>query len=150
MKKTYQIISNNTIPNNLKKTIVYYNECGIEETKENYSENYKIRNGYTEFYLTKEVPVLYQSLSEEIKELYLLIIKNEIFCDDEGELNSLGKEELKNKIRNLYSNKISNINGMREYVERFIIDSTSLPQNITDERESLKTEYHDLINYLGL
>jgi len=150
MKKTYQIISNNSTYDDLKKTIVYYDEYGIEETKENYTENYTIRDGYKEIYLTKEVPLLFQSLSDEIKKLYLLTIKNDSLCDDNGELNYLGKEELKNKIRKLYSNKISNIDGMREYVERFIIDSTSLPQNIIDDRESLKTEYHDLINYLGL
>lgn len=45
------------------------------------------------------------------------------------------------QIRLEYSNKISSIVGMREAVERFIIDSTPIPAEILAERDRLKAEY---------
>jgi len=80
----------------------------------------------------------------------LTVITNENYLDSDGNLNVLGKESLKKEIRLVYSKKISNIVGLQEYVERNILDSTPIPNEIVNSRDELKTEYHSLINFLGL
>lgn len=57
-------------------------------------------------------------------------------------------EEQKNIIRQDYSFRISNINGMKEAMERFAMDGTPIPQSIIDEREILKAQYRSTINSL--
>lgn len=57
-------------------------------------------------------------------------------------------EEQKNIIRKDYSFRISNINGMKEAMERFAMDGTPIPQSIIDEREILKSQYRSTINSL--
>lgn len=57
-------------------------------------------------------------------------------------------EEQKKIIREDYSYRISNIIGMKEAIERFVMDGTPIPQSIIDEREILKTQYHNTINSL--
>jgi hypothetical protein len=57
-------------------------------------------------------------------------------------------EEQKRIIREDYSYRISNIRGIKEAMERFVIDGTPIPQSIIDEREKLKTQYHNTINSL--
>jgi hypothetical protein len=54
-------------------------------------------------------------------------------------------EDSKIKIRKEYSYRISNIEGFQEALERKILDGTEIPQNILDERESLRIEYRDRI-----
>jgi hypothetical protein len=51
-------------------------------------------------------------------------------------------------LRIAYSRRISEIPGMQEAVERFIIDGTLIPQSIVDRREELKAEYHESINQI--
>lgn len=57
-------------------------------------------------------------------------------------------EDIKNKqleeLSLLYSEKISNIIGIRESIERKAIDGTEIPKQIIDERERLKQEYNTL------
>lgn len=151
--KFYQILNNSVEINGIsvvKTTIVYYDEYGLEETRESFNDGDKIKDGYIPIYLMAEVPSLYSTLPKEIKNFYLLTINDNDLVDEYGNLNNSGKEFLKLKIRKLYSNKISNIDGMQEYVERNQIDGTPIPQNITDNRDVLKNEYHNIINYLGL
>jgi len=57
-------------------------------------------------------------------------------------------EEKKRIIREEYSYRISNINGMKEAMERFAMDGTPIPQSIIDEREILKTQYRSIVNSL--
>ena len=78
------------------------------------------------------------------------VTADENSLDETGELTLEGKEKLKLEIRLLYSEKITRIPNLQESVERFVIDGTMIPQTIIDEREVLKTEYHNLISYLGL
>jgi hypothetical protein len=37
---------------------------------------------------------------------------------------------------------------IKEAIERFVMDGTPIPQSIIDEREELKTQYHNTINSL--
>lgn len=152
-EKFYQILNNSINVNGVlkeKHTIVYYDHFGIEELREGYDSNVKIKDGYIPIHLTLEVPIGYENLNDEIKNLYLTVITNENFLDSDGNLNVLGKESLKKEIRLVYSKKISNIVGLQEYVERNILDSTPIPNEIVNSRDELKTEYHSLINFLGL
>jgi len=152
-EKFYQII-NSTVEINgeliNKSMIVYYNEIGLEELRENFNENSVIREGYVPIYLTISVPLIYESLSDEIKKLYLLTINDDSLLTEDGDLNINGKEVLKNKIRILYSQKISQIEGMQETIERYVLDGTTIPQEMIDKREILKLEYHNIISYLGI
>ncbi len=152
-KKFYQLLDNETEINGSiikKTTIVYYDENGIEETRENYNDLDVIREGYIPIYLTLDVPVLYETLSDEIKNVYLVVTNDQTSLDEDGNLTEFGKTEIKNKIRLIYSEKISNIPNLRESVERYVLGDEVIPQIILDERETLKTEYHNLISYLGL
>jgi len=47
-----------------------------------------------------------------------------------------------------YSQKISDIIGMKEAIEKNIIDGEPIPQDIIDERNRLKQEYYDRLNTL--
>jgi hypothetical protein len=144
-EKYYQII---TVLN--KKTVVYYDENNIEEFRENYVSGYVIKEGYISFHLTLEVPEIYNTVSEEIKNLYLNVILDGENINEDNTLTVTGSETLKHKIRVLYSEKISNIFNLRESVERYVLGGELIPQTIMDQRETLKTEYHNLITYLGL
>ena len=144
-EKYYQIF---TVLN--KKTVVYYDENNIEEFRENYILGYVVKEGYIPFQLTLKVPEIYNTVSEEIKNLYLETISDSENINDDNTLTIVGNEILNIKIRLFYSEKISNIINLKESVERFVIDGTTIPQTIIDERELLKTEYHNLIVYLGL
>jgi len=144
-EKYYQII---TVLN--KKTVVYYDENNIEEFRENYVSGYDIKEGYISFHLTLEVPEIYNTVSEEIKNLYLNVILDGENINEDNTLTVTGSETLKHKIRVLYSEKISNIFNLRESVERYVLGGELIPQTIMDQRETLKTEYHNLITYLGL
>lgn len=152
-EKCYQII--NTVvdingSNVTKSNIVYYDEIGLEETRENYNPSDKIKDGYVPLYLTVDVPIQYDSLDNDIKNIYLTVINDSSLLDENGDLTTEGNEKLKLEIRLSYSEKISNISNLQESVERFVIDGTPIPQTIIDEREVLKTEYHNLISYLGI
>ena len=152
-EKCYQILNNEVEIDGLiinKSSVVYYDEIGLEETRETYNTNTIIKEGYIPIYLNMDVPSLYESLDDEIKKIYLTVTIDENTLDVNGELNTVGKEKINNEIRLLYSEKISNIKNLRESIERFIMDNTPIPQTIIDEREVLKTEYHNLISYLGL
>jgi predicted HTH transcriptional regulator len=152
-EKFYQILSNNFIINGItkvKQSIVYYDAFGVEELKESYDSDTKIKEGYIPLHMTLDVPIEYEPLNKEIKNLYLSVITNENGLDTEGNLNQTGKENLKKEIRHLYSKKISNIIGLQEYLERNTFDSTPIPQEIIESRNVLKLEYHNLINFLGL
>ena len=48
-------------------------------------------------------------------------------------------------IRKEYSDKISAIEGMREAVERKLIEGLDIPQAILDQREALRAEYRTRI-----
>lgn len=152
-EKCYQILTSDVVINGLpitKSTIVYYDEIGIEETRENYDNNTIIKEGYIPIYLTVEVTGIYNTVSNEIKDLYLETISVDGNLNEDETLTINGRDTFKNKIRTLYSQKISQIDGMRESVERYSLDGTPIPQSIIDERETLKTEYHNLVTYLGL
>ena len=143
--KYYQIITAQT-----KTTIIYYDENNIEEFRENYINGYVIREGYVPLYLTLETPEIYNTVDVKVKNLYLETISVDENINEDNTLTTTGIELLNYKIRNLYSEKISTISGLQESVERFALDGTTIPQTIIDERETLKTEYHNLISYLGL
>ena len=143
--KYYQIITVQT-----KTTIIYYDENNIEEFRENYINGYVIREGYVPLYLTLETPEIYNTVDVKVKNLYLETISVDENINEDNTLTTTGIELLNYKIRNLYSEKISTISGLQESVERFALDGTTIPQTIIDERETLKTEYHNLISYLGL
>jgi len=152
-EKCYQILNNNVEIDGVlvtKSTIVYYDEIGLEETKENYDINTTIKEGYIPIYLNRDVPSLYESLDYEIQKIYLSVTADENSLDENGELTLISKERITNGIRLLYSEKISNIVNLQESIERFVLDNTQIPQLIIDERETLKLEYHNLISYLGL
>lgn len=152
-EKCYQLLNTNTEINGTvfnKTTIVYYDEIGLEETRENYNPYDKIKDGYIPMYLTLDTPLIYDSLNDEIKNLYLTVINDSSLLDENGDLTFEGKEKLKTEIRLLYSEKISTIVNLQESIERSVIDGAPIPQAIIDERELLKTEYHNLISYLGL
>lgn len=152
-EKCYQILNTNTEINGTvinKTIIVYYDEIGLEETRENYNPSDKIKEGYIPIYLTLETPIVYETLDDEIKKIYLTVTNDSTLLDETGELTLEGKENLKSEIRLLYSQKISQVIGMQESVERYVLDGTQIPQEIVDEREALKTEYHNIISYLGI
>jgi hypothetical protein len=44
-------------------------------------------------------------------------------------------------IRKEYSERISNIEGLQEAIERKLIDGTDIPQELLDKRVELKNEY---------
>jgi len=47
-----------------------------------------------------------------------------------------------------YSELISNIVGMKEAIEKSIIDGEPIPQDIIEERNRLKNEYYERLNNL--
>ena len=51
-------------------------------------------------------------------------------------------------LRSEYSQRISDIVGMREAIEKNIIDGIEIPQDILDEREQLKIEYNQKLSEL--
>ena len=122
-EKFYQILDTNVEINGstiTKATIVYYDEIGLEETRETYNSSHKIKDGYVPQYLTLDTPPLYDSLNDEIKKLYLKVICDSSSLDESEELTLEGKEKLKLEIRLVYSEKISNIINLQESVERTI------------------------------
>lgn len=52
--------------------------------------------------------------------------------------------------RKKYSTMISNISGMKEAIERFIMDETPIPETIISERERLKTEFHTITDQFNI
>lgn len=57
-------------------------------------------------------------------------------------------EENKRTIRENYSIRITNIIGMKEAIERFVIEGTPIPQSIINERELLKQECNRIVDSL--
>jgi len=54
-------------------------------------------------------------------------------------------EILISELRCIYADKISEIPGMREAIERFIIDGTPIDPSIIEKREALKAEYTTIL-----
>ena len=62
------------------------------------------------------------------------------------------KESIETQLESLrfeYSYKISEIIGMREAIERNIIDGTPIPNEILEQRELLKQEYNNKVNEIN-
>ncbi len=54
----------------------------------------------------------------------------------------LSLEQKQINLRSEYSQRISDIVGMKEAIERNMIDGSLIPENILQERLALKDEYH--------
>ena len=62
------------------------------------------------------------------------------------------QQSIETKLENLrfeYSQRISEIQGMREAIERNIIDGTPIPNEILEQREVLKNEYNIKVNEIS-
>ena len=62
------------------------------------------------------------------------------------------QQSIETKLENLrleYSQRISDIQGMREAIERNIIDGTNIPNDILEQREVLKNEYNTKVNEIS-
>ena len=69
-EKFYQILDNTINVNGVLKekyTIVYYDNFGVEELREGYDSNVKIKDGYLPIHLTLEVPTEYENLNDSFK-----------------------------------------------------------------------------------
>lgn len=140
----YEIIEANG-----QSIIVYYQD-NTEVTREVYSSSYIIRNGYKE----RNRMVLPQGHSipfiegDYLYDFYLDLLKDDTNLNEDGFLSTIGKYKFDKEIRKKYSEKISNIEGMSEAVERFAIDGTPVPQTIINQRDALKTEFFTITNTL--
>lgn len=73
---------------------------------------------------------------------------NDSEIEDGYEFTSNDNIKLIEYYRKKYSRLISNIDGMKEAIERSVMDGTPIPVEITTERERLKTEYHTITDPL--
>lgn len=132
------------------QSIIIYYEDNIEITREVYNSYYIIRPGY-EDKNKLTLPVGHSIPFNEgdyLYNFYLELLKDDINLNNDGFLSTIGNDRFIEEIRKIYSEKISNIEGMKESVERFAIDGTPVPQIIINLRDSLKTEFYTITNTL--
>jgi hypothetical protein len=132
------------------QSIIVYYQDNIEITRETYNSSYVIRTGYEE----KNKMTLPEGHSipfnegEYLYDFYLELLKDDTNLNENGFLSTIGNNAFIQEIRKVYSQKISNIVGMQEAVERFVIDNTPIPQTIINQRDALKTEFFSITNTL--
>jgi hypothetical protein len=129
--------------------IIYY-EDDIEFTREVYTPNYVIRTGYEDrnkLNLPTGHSIPFNE-GEYLYDFYIELLKDDTNLDEDGFLSTVGNYKFSKEIRSVYSKKISDIDGMREAIERFVIDSTPIPQTILNQRDALKTEFFSITNTL--
>jgi len=85
------------------------------------------------------IPMIESSLLYQDYRTYV-IGGNEVFTTDYKTPEEIAEKIL--AIRKEYSYRISSIEGMQEAIERKLIDGTEIPQNLLDERNLIKEEYH--------
>ena len=132
------------------QSIIVYYQDNIEITRETYNSSYVIRTGYEE----KNKMTLPEGHSipfnegEYLYDFYLELLKDDTNLNENSFLSTIGNNAFIQEIRKVYSQKISNIVGMQEAVERFVIDNTPIPQTIINQRDALKTEFFSITNTL--
>jgi predicted adenine nucleotide alpha hydrolase (AANH) superfamily ATPase len=132
------------------QSIIIYYEDNVEFTREVYVENYIIKPGYE----NKSKMGLPEGHSipfiegDYLYNFYLELLKDDSNLNEEGFLSTIGNYKLNKEIKSVYSEKISNIVGMREAVEKFVIDGTPIPQIIINQRDTLKAEFYTITNTL--
>jgi len=134
---------------NGQSIIVYYQD-NVEITREVYNSSYVIRTGYekrNKMTLPEGHSIPFVE-GDYLYNFYLELLKDDDNLDEDGFLSTIGKYNFNKEIRKVYSNKISNIEGMSEAVERFAIDGTPVPQTIINQRDALKTEFFTITNTL--
>lgn len=132
------------------QSIIIYYEDNIEITREVYNSYYIIRPGYVDknkltLPVGHSIPFVE---GDYLYNFYLELLKDDINLNNDGFLSTTGNENFIKEIRKIYSEKISNIEGMKEAVERFAIDGTPVPQTIIDLRDVIKTEFYTITNTL--
>lgn len=132
------------------QSIIIYYQNNIEITREVYDSSYVIRPGYVDknkltLPVGHSIPF---NEGEYLYDFYLELLKDDVNLNEDGFLSTVGNYNFTKEIRKVYSQKISNIVGMQEAVERFVIDGTPIPQSIINQRDVLKTEFFNITNTL--
>lgn len=102
------------------------------------------KNNKMKYYQTKCGFIVDENLNKDFdqKEYKEFLSKNGTLIELE-ELTQYDKDALNEDLKNEYSKKISEIDGLTEAIERKSFDDTPIPSHIVYERELLKSEYNE-------
>lgn len=87
--------------------------------------------------------IITQEIEYDFNNLINPILKNDLSGFEELIID---KEVLITSLKQEYSELISNIEGLKESIERFTFDNTPIPIEIIKKREELKEEYNNRKN----
>ena len=133
---TYQLV---TVPNS-------YN--GIENIEFGYQNRIDLHS--KDGFLTVLEPLLNENeVIDYSLEKGIINEKKGTFTYGKKEIVKEPIETQLESLRTEYSYKISEIIGMREAIERNIIDNTPIPNEILEQRELLKKEYNNKVNEIN-